>query len=76
LYNILSIKIGFNISTLVSFYHYQKLLRRTFMDKIIKWVKKKGNKKVISFSDNNNSNSSSSNRNNNNNTFSESSSVK
>ena len=46
------------------------------MNKIIKQVEKKENKKVVNFSDNSNSNSSSSNRNNNNNTFSESSSVK
>jgi hypothetical protein len=50
LYNILSIKIGLSASTLASFYCHQKSPKRTSMDKIIKWVEKKGNKKVISFS--------------------------
>src|SRR6266498_3991643 len=67
LYNILSIEIGLSASTLVSFYYHQKSPRRTFMDKIIEWVEKEENKKVVSFSD---SSSSSSNRSNNSNTFS------
>ena len=65
LYNILSIEIGLSASTLASFYRH----RRTSMDKIIEWVEKEGNKKVVSFS-NSSSNSSSSNRSNNSNTFS------
>ncbi|CAI2198014.1 1823_t:CDS:1, partial [Funneliformis geosporum] len=35
MYNILSIEISLNASTLASFYHHQKSPRRTFIDKII-----------------------------------------
>ncbi len=59
LYNILSIKIGLSISTLASFYWYQKSPRRISIDKIIEWVKKKRNKKSVSFFDSSSSNNSS-----------------
>ncbi|KAF0467818.1 hypothetical protein F8M41_025935 [Gigaspora margarita] len=61
MYNILSIEIGLSASTLASFYRHQKSPRRTSVDKIIEWVEKEGNKKVVSFSDSSSSNSSNSN---------------
>ena len=60
MYNILSIEISLSASTLASFYHHQKPPRRTSIDKIIEWVEKEGNKKVVSFSDSSSSNNSSS----------------
>ncbi|CAB4438740.1 unnamed protein product [Rhizophagus irregularis] len=62
LYNILSIETGLSASTLANFYCHQKSPRTTSMDKIIAYVEKEGNKKVVSFS---NSSSSSSNKSNN-----------
>jgi hypothetical protein len=41
LYNILSIEIGLNASILASFYRHQKSPRRTSIDKIIEWVKRR-----------------------------------
>ncbi|GBC45087.2 hypothetical protein GLOIN_2v1587402 [Rhizophagus irregularis DAOM 181602=DAOM 197198] len=73
LYNILSIETGLSASTLASFYRHQKSPRTTSMDKIIAWVEKEGNKKVVSFSD---SSSSSSNRSNNGTIFNGGSSAK
>ncbi|RGB28626.1 hypothetical protein C1646_767602 [Rhizophagus diaphanus] len=46
-YNILSIKIGLNTSTLASFCHHQKSSRRTPIDKIIEWIEKEENKKSV-----------------------------
>src|ERR1044071_4065590 len=62
LYNILSIEIGLSASTLASFYRHQKTPRRTSMDKIIEWVEKEGNKKVVSFSNSSSSSNSSTSR--------------
>ena len=62
LYNILSIEIGLSASTLASFYRHQKIPRRTSMDKIIEWVEKEGNKKVVSFSNSSSSSNSSTSR--------------
>ena|SRR5687767_9959460 len=73
LYNILSVEIGLSASILASFYRHQKS-SRTSMDKIIVWVEKEENKKVVSFNDS--SSSSSSNKSNNSNTFSGGSSAK
>ena len=75
LYNILSIETGFSANTLASFYHHQKSSKMTSMNKIIAWVEKEGNKKVVSFSDSSSS-SSSSNRSNNGNIFNGGSSAK
>src|ERR1051325_244958 len=58
MYNILSIEIGLSASTLASFYRHQKSPRRTSMDKIIEWVEKEENKKVVSFNSSSSSNSS------------------
>ena len=61
MYNILSNETKLSTSTLASFYRHQKIPRETTMDKIIEWIEKEGNKKLVSFSNNNSNNSSASN---------------